>query len=306
MFLVNGVMAVVPTPLTENEDCDYESVEKLINFLAEQNVGMFALGSAGEGMNLPLNVRVDVARRMAEVNDGRVPLLIGGGTFSVREALSFVDQVADCKIDGIHVIPYDNKISGNAIEGLYTSLADKSSIPIWLYQNITRTRGIPVDVVSRLREHPNIKGCKVAGFDLRLNQNFLALETDDFQVIGSADSQFFTFLTLGASASTTSSASCFPELFKDLFNKIRSGDLNAARDFNQKVMKLLKLIPKTAYADNGESSAEMKYMTFKRGFCQLHCARPFRPLNQEERAKADYAFEIYQGYLDTGELDLPN
>ncbi|MFM7797849.1 MAG: hypothetical protein ACKPBA_02585, partial [Planctomycetota bacterium] len=64
--------------------------------------------------------------KMAEVNDGRVPLLVGGGGFSVRESLEFIEAVADCRIDGIHVIPYDKKVSGAVVERLYLGIADRS------------------------------------------------------------------------------------------------------------------------------------------------------------------------------------
>ena len=114
----------------------------------------------------------------------------------------------------------------------------------------------------------------VAGFDLRLNQSFLALNREDFQVIGSADSQFFTFMCLGASASTTSVAACFPEMIKYLYQTIYKNDLRTARETNHKVINFLKRIPKGAYKHNGESSAEVKYLLSLRGICKEFCARP--------------------------------
>lgn len=302
MSRIKGVMAVVPTPLNADESPDIAGVEKLVEFLANHELGMFVLGSAGEGMNLPLQVRVQVARTIADVNDGRQPLLVGAGAFSVREALDFIDMVKDTAIDGIHVIPYDKKISGNAVEALYRDIADRSPLPIWLYQNTTRTSGIPIDVVERLRGHPNIRGCKVAGFDLRLNQSFLALDDEDFQVMGSADGQFFSFMCLGTDASTTSTAACFPEMMKELYAVIQADSLSAARAKNKAVMAFFKRIPKGAYRDNGESSAELKYMLKLRGICQEHCARPFRPLNGEERQVAERVYADYQHYLETGEI----
>ena len=299
---IKGVMAVVPTPLTEGEKSDVEGVERMIDFLASQNVSLFALGSAGEGMNLNPEVRVETARRMADVNDGRVPLLIGGGTFTVKGALGFIDEVADRKIDGIHIIPYDGKISGEAVEGLYKDIADRSALPIWLYQNTTRTSGIPIDAVARLRDHPNIVGCKVAGFDLRLNQSFMVLERDDFQIVGAADSQFFTFMCLGAACSSTSSAACFPELFNELYGDIQANNLSMAREKNRAIMKFLSQIPKGAYRHNGESTAELKYILHLRGMCQDHCAKPFRVLNASEKEAAEKVYENYLAYLQDGIL----
>ncbi len=304
MTKIKGVMAVVPTPLNQDESPDIAGLEKLIEFLVGHNMSMFALGSAGEGMNLPFRVRVEVARKMAEVNDGRQHLLVGGGTFSVREALEFTDAISDSKIDGVHVIPYDNKISGNAVESLYRDIADNSPVPIWLYQNTTRTSGIPFEVAQRLSEHPNIKGCKIAGFDLRLNQTFLALDREDFQVMGSADGQFFSFMCLGTDASTTSTAACFPEMMNDLYNTIQGDSISAARAKNKAVMSFFKRIPKGAYKDNGESSAELKYLLTLRGIIQEHCARPFRSLNSEERRAAELVYEDYGHYLESGEIRL--
>lgn len=304
MNRIKGVMAVVPTPLNIDETPDFDGIETLVNFLVDNNMGMFALGSAGEGMNIPFQDRVAIARKMAEVNDGRQPLLIGAGSFSVREALQFIEALGEAKVDGVHVIPYDKKISGNAVEALYTDIADRSHIPVWLYQNITRTSGIPLDVVGRLREHENIKGCKVAGFDLRLNQSFLAMDREDFQVLGSADGQFFSFMCLGTASSTTSTAACFPEMMTDLYETIQADSLKAARERNKEVMSFFKRIPKTAYGDNGESSAEIKYMLKLRGICQEHCARPFRAMNSEERKAAEIVYEDYLHYLETREIKL--
>ena len=302
MRRIKGVMAVVPTPLTVTEDADVEGIERLINLLAGHGLPLFVLGSAGEGMNLTFSTRVDVARKVAEVNDGRVPLLVGGGTFSVRESVEFINAVADCKIDGVHVIPYDKKISGAAVESLYRGIADESPLPIWLYQNTTRTSGIPIEVVQSLKEHPNIHGVKLAGFDLRINQGFMALNSPEFQVFGSADSQMFSFFCHGLEASSSSAAACFPELFKELYTAIESDNLSVAREKNNQVMRFLKRLPKGAYWNNGESAAEVKYLLSLRGICDEFVARPYRLQTEEEKQISKKVYQDYEWYLEKGEL----
>ncbi|MDD5450330.1 MAG: dihydrodipicolinate synthase family protein [Desulfovibrionales bacterium] len=304
MRRIKGVMVVVPTPLTANEDADLEGIERLIDFLAGHGLALFALGSAGEGMNLSFATRVAVARKMAEVNDGRVPLLVGGGSFSVRDSLEFIGAVADCRIDGIHVIPYDKKISGEAVELLYRGIADRSPLPIWLYQNTTRTSGIPIEVVKSLKSHPNIHGVKLAGFDLRVNQGFMALNSPDFQVFGSADCQMFSFLCHGLEASSSSTAACFPELFKELYVSIQSDSLSRARAKNDEIMSFLKRLPKGAYWHNGESAAEVKYLLSLRGICKEYVAKPFRGQTDEEKRLSEAVYRDYEHYLKTGKLCL--
>lgn len=304
MKRIKGVVAVVPTPLTVNEDADLEGIERLINFLAAHGLALFALGSAGEGMNLTFATRVAVARKMAEVNNGRVPILVGGGSFCVRDSLEFIEAVADCRIDGIHVIPYDKKISGEAVELLYRGIADRSPLPIWLYQNTTRTSGIPIELVRSLKSHSNIHGVKLAGFDLRVNQGFMALNSPDFQVFGSADSQMFSFLCHGLEASSSSTAACFPELFKELYAAIQSDSLSMARAKNDEIMTFLERLPKGAYWHNGESAAEIKFLLSLRGICHEYVARPFRGQTDEEKRLSDAVYRDYEHYLQTGELCL--
>ena len=304
MRKIKGVMAVVPTPLTSNEDADLHGIELLIEFLVGHGMSLFALGSAGEGMNLNFKTRVAVARKMADVNDGRVPLLVGGGGFSVREAMEFIDAVSDCPIDGVHIIPYDKKISGAAVESLYRGIADRSPLPIWLYQNTTRTSGIPIEVVKSLSNHPNIHGVKLAGFDLRVNQGFMELDSPDFQVFGSADIQMFSFFCHGLEASSSSAAACFPELFTELFEAIQSDSLTRARSKTRDVMAFLKRMPRGAYWHNGESAAEVKYQLSLRGICSEQVARPWRGQTDEEKRLSDVIHRDYQHYLQTGELRL--
>ena len=302
MGLFEGVVAVVPTPLNEDETIDSEGIERMINFLVSHNVGLFALGSVGEEMNLTFETRVMAARKMAEVNNGRVPLLVGGGTFGVQDTLDYFKEIEDCKIDGVHIIPYDKKQSNEAVERLFLAVADRSPFPLWLYNNSTRGHSISLDIAERLKKHPNIVGGKSGGFDHRENLGFALLQDDGFEVIGAGDSQYFLMMCLGTKANTTSSASCFPEIINELDQKIASDSIQEARKKNLEVIRFMKRIPKTAYKDNGESSAELKYILSLRGICKEFCARPFRGLRDDEKLKIREVFEDYLKYLETGEI----
>lgn len=304
MHPFKGIYAVLPTPLTNEENPDLVAIEKLVNLLIENNLALFALGSSGEGMNLTYSNRISAARKIAEVNNGRVPLLMGGGGFSVRESLEFIESIKDCKIDGVHLIPYDGKISGQAIKLFFKEVADNSPLPIWLYQNNTRNSGIPIDVASYLSHHHNIHGMKLAGFDLRLNQKFISLNNKNFQVFGSADIQMYTFFCLGLNASSSSSAACFPELFADLYQTFKTNNLSLIREKNSQIMKFISRMPKGAYADNGESASEVKYQLYLRGICNEYVAKPFRTQNETEKKISDKVHQDYLHYLSTGEILL--
>ena len=52
MASVIGPMAVAPTPIDSAQNIDVDGIERLVNLLVKNELSIFALGSAGEGMNL--------------------------------------------------------------------------------------------------------------------------------------------------------------------------------------------------------------------------------------------------------------
>ena len=63
-------------------------------------------------------------------------------------------------------------------------------------------------------------------------------------------------------------------------------------------MRFLGRLPKGAYADNGESSSEVKYQLYLRGICEEYVAKPFRVQNETEKKLAiKFTKIIYIIYL---------
>ena len=294
---LKGVVTIVPTPLKRDESLDVLGCKNIAKFLTDKNLPMFCLGSAGEGMNLPFKTRIEFALNFLENVNNKQPVLMGVGGFGVKDCLNFIQELDTKKTFGVHVIPYDSKLSDSGLEFFYSSLADKSPIPIWLYQNTTRHRGIPLNLAEKLSKHSNIHGMKLAGFDLRLNQSFIKLDSSEFQVFGSADIQMYTFFCLGLKASSSSMAACFPDLFKLLHKSIMSGKLELASKINQQIMNFIGQLPKGAYADNGESSAEVKYLISRMNICQEYVAEPFRTQNDIEKKNAESVFKSYENFV---------
>lgn len=297
MSNLNGVISIVPTPLDKNEEIDKRGTERLAQFLCEQHSPLFCLGSAGEGMNLSLTSRLNFANHFCSEVNGQVPILMGAGGFGVKDCMEFIKQLDSHLIAGVHVIPFDSKLSDTGLEKFYRSISDHSPIPIWLYQNTTRHRGIPFDLVAELSQHPNIAGMKLAGFDLRLNQRFASLDSESFQVFGSADVQMFSFFCLGLRASSSSASACFPELFKLLYESFQSNDLHLARSVNEAVMGFIGRLPKGAYHRNGESSAEVKFILSELGICSEHVASPFSVQTESEKSQAREVLATYEKVL---------
>ncbi len=300
---IEGILSVVPTPLTSEEKIDKKSIALLVNRLKEFKMAMFCLGSAGESMNLRLEERIKAAKYFSQENNGTLPLLVGCGGYGSKDILDFINHIKDEKIDGVHLIPYDGKIGPKIVEKLFLEVAEQSPIPVWIYQNPTRTKAIPLEIVQSLANHPNIHGMKLAGFDLRFNQSFINMQKHEFQVFGSADIQMFSFLAHGLKASSSSAAICFPEIFILLYEAIKEGDLYKARELNNTICSFLKRLPKNAYKQNGESAAEVKYILSLDGLCSEKVASPWIEQSKQDKEDAFLVYESYKKYLKSKNIN---
>ncbi|MEF2246034.1 dihydrodipicolinate synthase family protein [Paenibacillus sp. IITD108] len=77
--LPNGVWPTMITPFTENNEIDYASLGKLIDWYIERGVdGLFAVCQSSEMFKLSLEERVALAAFTVERSAGRVPVIASG------------------------------------------------------------------------------------------------------------------------------------------------------------------------------------------------------------------------------------
>lgn len=288
---LNGLVPVMVTPMQENGNPDPEGIHSLIEFLIEKGVGgLWVLGSASEDINMTLEQRLQVVRSTAEANKGRIPLIVGSGLTAFGDILNFFDSIQNLDLSGVHVLPYDLKLGESRLIQFILELAKRAPFPIWLYHNPKRGRSITLKVISEVKDHPNVAGIKVGGYNLGEMTGAMMHKSDNFDVIGAGGGQLFQMLCLGAEAHTTSEGCCYPEAFIDIIKHFREGNLTEAR---KKQFALIELSGSLARTDNGEYAAEEKYILSKRGICKEHVVHVYRKLTEDEKARVDQALKNF-------------
>lgn len=288
---LKGIVPVLLAPLTENREPDPEGIARLVDFLVEAGVGgLWALGSASEDVNLSRAHRLAVAEATARANRGRVPLILGTGLTAMHDILDFFDSVADLDLAGIHILPYDIKMGESRLIHFFTSLADRAPAPVWLYHNPKRGRLITNAVIGEVKQHPNIGGIKVGGYNLTEMLSAMMHRSDDFDVIGAGSGQLFSMLSLGAEAHTTSDASAIPEPFVELHRLFEQGELAEARRLQFELIRLSRRFPRN---DNGEYAAEEKYILSLRGICGDQVNPLYKRLSTDQQQQLREALRDY-------------
>ncbi|MDU4997331.1 MAG: dihydrodipicolinate synthase family protein [Enterobacteriaceae bacterium] len=79
MKTINGIVPVMLTPFTADEQIDYPALVKLIDWYLEKGVdALFAVCQSSEMQFLSLQERVELARFVVQHVDGRIPVIASG------------------------------------------------------------------------------------------------------------------------------------------------------------------------------------------------------------------------------------
>jgi len=284
--MLTGLVPVLLTPMTKSSDLDYDGLENLVRYLSEHKItSVWALGSAGEEINIGLEKKIAFARAVSDVcEEYKLSPLVGTGCVSLEDHYRFIDETSDCKFNGIHVLPYDLKMGKGRTINLYTSLANYSPWPVWMYHNPKRGRSFELSTVEELSAHVNIGGIKFGGYNLSDITKCFMLKSERFDVVAAGSGQLFACLALGADAHTTSEGCVYPYLFNEIIRLFKAQDYDLALELQRRWITLNATINRT---DNGEHAAEEKYLLSRLGICSDYVNQNYITYPKENREHLD-------------------
>ncbi|KAF9736304.1 hypothetical protein PMIN06_009102 [Paraphaeosphaeria minitans] len=170
--LVPGIY--VPTiaffdPATDNVDVQ-TTASHAVRLAKAGIAGITTQGSNGEAVHLSHGERNLVTSTTRKALDdagfGYMPLIVGCGAQSTREAIELCEEAAAAGGDYALVLPpayYQGLFSKDTVASFFQDVAGASPIPILIYNYPGAVSGMDLnsDVIIKLAQHPNIVGCKL-------------------------------------------------------------------------------------------------------------------------------------------------
>ena len=99
---LRGIVPPLLTPFRSNREVDVAALETLINRMIDGGVhGIFALGTTGEGPQLPHRLRHQIVEYVCEAVAGRVPVLVCISDTCFEEAVELADQAHSAGAAGV-------------------------------------------------------------------------------------------------------------------------------------------------------------------------------------------------------------
>ena len=119
----------------------------------------------------------------------------------------------------------------------YTAVADKSDIPILIY-NVTKFTHISVSIrlVAELSQHPNIIGIKDSNGNVSSLGEMVATAEKDFSVLVGTAGALFGALTLGAGGGVLALANVAPEACVQIHRLVGQGRIDPARELQLRML----------------------------------------------------------------------
>ncbi|MBO5549929.1 MAG: dihydrodipicolinate synthase family protein [Prevotella sp.] len=289
-----GVVVPMVTPVTQDGQIDVEAVNRIIEFFATSGVSPLLMGTTGEGNSVShadgkLLVETAVQARDNFLTSHTSPLTsqliyagLTGNCFAeqVRQAEIYTALGADVIVA---TLPSYYALTAEQMYDYYKTLADCITGPLMLYNILATTHmSIPVDIIQRLADHPNIVGLKDSERDLERMAACIKIAQgrDDFAYFCGWAAQSAHSLELGGNGIVPSTGNFVPEMFQQLFDAAVAGDMATANRLQDETNEIAKIYQKDRTL--GQSLTALKVMMSTKGLCEPWMLMPLTRLSADE------------------------
>jgi 4-hydroxy-2-oxoglutarate aldolase len=241
---LKGVFAPITTPFDHNQGI---LLDKIISNIEKYNQtslrGYMPLGSNGEFQGLTDDESVQILKTVCKYKSKDKTIVAGCGRESAYKTVEFIKKISDCGLDFAFILPphyFVNKMNDEALELYYTYIADRSPVPIIIYNAPKFASGILISesLISTLSKHPNIVAMKNSSMHPTASY-MRAIEPDqEFFLIAGNIKTFYEGLCHGAIGGVLSTATYMPEYCCELYDHYVNGRLKEAFDIHLFLNKL--------------------------------------------------------------------
>jgi 4-hydroxy-2-oxoglutarate aldolase len=280
----SGIFAALTTPYAQDGSVSLSDLKHNLHlYNATDLVGYVVLGSTGESVLLTRAEMDAILGTVKEAAAKEKKLLAGTGAESTAETIERTKRAAEFGYHAALVKPphyYKPAYKSEALIVHFRRVADESRIPVMLY-SIPQFTGIALSAaeVAALAEHPNIIGIKDSSGNVQGTADFVAATPTAFSVLVGNAATLYPSFVVGARGGILALASALPEKCVALFELIRQGHQEKARELQSVVARASKLV----VSELGLTG--VKYAMDQRGYRGGIPRLPLLPLHDEQKKR---------------------
>jgi dihydrodipicolinate synthase/N-acetylneuraminate lyase len=288
----HGVVVPVVTPATAGGDIDEKAAHRIIGHCAENNLGVFVLGTTGEASSISATKRIQLVKVAIAQAQGRVPVFAGIGDNCPENSIAAGNEYLRLGADAVvaHVPSY-YPLRPSEMKSYFELLAREIRGALMLY-NIPQTThlSVPLEVVESVSHHETIIGFKDSeNAPGRMEETARRFGgRPDFSIFMGVALLSAKALKLGFDGLVPSSGNIVPALWRELYESARRGQWEAVEKLQSRLDSIGQVFQRERLL--GESLAAIKAAMAGQGICEPHMLPPLRALEKVDGQSVHRAF----------------
>jgi 4-hydroxy-tetrahydrodipicolinate synthase len=284
-----GTGVAIVTPFKNDSSIDFAALGRVVNHIINGGVNyIVVLGTTGESVTLSKDEKKAIISYVAEVNAGRLPLVIGIGGNCTQEIINAVRHSNLTGIDGIlSVAPYYNKPNQRGLFEHFKAIATSSPVPVIMYNVPGRTcSNITSETCLKLaNDCENIVAVKEASGDIAQIMRIIKGKPDNFSVISGDDMLTIPVIASGGSGVISVLANAFPAATCELVSNALKSNYKSARELQLRYLEMIELL----FIEG--NPAGVKAMLSIMNLCQNYLRLPLVPVSRTIYTRIQKAIE---------------
>lgn len=279
--IFEGVATALITPF-RNGKIDFDALGNIIDWQIDSGIDAIVIcGTTGEASTLTdMEHQETIAFAVKRVNH-RIPVIAGTGSNDTAYALELTGAACQSGVDAVLVTtPYYNKATQRGLAEMYTVIADKSSVPVILYNVPSRTGiNIAPTTYKFLADHPNIAAIKEANGDISKIVETMSYVHDKLDLYSGNDDQIVPLMSLGAKGVISVLSNIMPAQTKEIVTSFMKGDVRRSAMLQYQYHAMIdKLFCEV-------NPIPIKAAMAKMGFCENSLRLPLTTMSEESMNK---------------------
>ena len=229
--IFTGACTAIVTPFDASGAIDYKAFGSLIEDQIARGIDAICVcGTTGESATMSIREHIAAVEFCVKQVDHRVKVIAGAGSNDTSAAVYLSQHAQDSGADALlHVTPYYNKASQTGLIKHYEYIADRTELPILLY-NVPGRTGVSftAETYRILAQNPKINGVKEASGNFSLLAHTRCICPDDFYIWSGNDDQVVPMMSLGAKGVISVASNIVPEVMVKMSHLCLEGDFHAA------------------------------------------------------------------------------
>lgn len=238
-----GCGTALVTPFNANSSIDEGALRALVDWQIEEGIHFLVpCGSTGEAATMTIAEHRRVVELVVEQARGRVPIVAGAGSNDTAKAIALSHEMrAAGATHLLHTSPMYNKPPQRGIVAHYRAISDATDLPIVVYNVPGRTgSNIEAKTTLEISHIPRIVAVKEASGQLTQIADILRGRDAEFSVLSGDDEITLPVMALGGDGIVSVVSNATPRLMSQLCEKMRAGDLAAAREIHFRLLPWMR------------------------------------------------------------------